>query len=187
MITYIAHLLKIIFAANLGFISVFDIKQKLVPWKGIIFSFCIAAVYLILAFIGNTETAVSSGFNTECGLNLLKGGGLLLTISVLVGLTGCLGGGDIWIFWAVGLMFGIKSGLEIMMTAFLTSGCFIFLVIIYCKISHLCEKLARHRRPFRRSRLISICRSVSIRANRILHDNGIAFVPFITIGVICQV
>ena len=187
MITYITHLLKIIFAANLGFISVFDIKQKIVPWKGIILSFCIAALHLTLSVFGNPVTAATSPLDAETGLNLLKGGGVLLIISVLIGLTGCLGGGDIWIFWAVGLIFGTRDGLEIMLTAFLTSGCYILLILICSKISIFFELPALNHTKLRNSHLIKACKPISARANRILHDNGIAFVPFITIAVICRV
>jgi len=131
--------MKIVFIINLIYLSVIDVKTKLVPVKGQVIAISCGCGCLVLSILNaklnlllSKEHWVAELFVNriiENPLSMLSGFSVLLIVCSLVAvITGGLGGGDVKIFSAVGLICGLKGGVEILLAAFALSG--IFCVII---------------------------------------------------------
>ncbi len=139
MIPYFYLLMKIVFIINLIYLSVIDVKTKLVPVKGQAIALLSGCVCFGLSFLftkfsvekGKEGGAVEALFYkiVDTPGSLLSGFFVLLIICSLIALlSGGLGGGDVKIFSAAGLICGLKGGVEILLYALALSG--IFCVIL---------------------------------------------------------
>lgn len=117
-------ILKLILSCILLFISIIDIKTKIIPNKLIIIGMIIG---VIMVYLNDNITTISAL------LGCLFCGGMVAVISIIT--KGSIGMGDAKLFACIGIWFGLQTTLGIMLIATMLSGLVGLILLTFKKVN----------------------------------------------------